>query len=109
MSKERIRAAIFTVVICISLTACGSDSSETPVSGVENGVAAIEDAMTIADKNSSVSADSIDDLRSGSSDDTVATSDDFPSEYGYGTGKIADYSRSYMLKSCRSLRAMKPF
>ena len=57
----------------VSLTACGRESVETPGSELENGVAAIEDAMTTKpSKNSSASSTPIDDLRDGSSTDTVA-------------------------------------
>ncbi len=38
------------------------------------------------------------DLREGTSRDTVATPEDFPEAYDYGTGKISDYSRSAMLR-----------
>ena len=41
---------------------------------------------------------SVDDLRSGSSADTVAAPDDFPAGYQYGSGKIEDDSRNAMLK-----------
>ena len=98
MRKERILAAILTAAICLSLTACGREAAETPGSGVENGVAAIEDAMTTPSENNTTSSAPIDDLRSGSSADTVATPEDFPAEYQYGSGKIEDYSRNYMLK-----------
>lgn len=77
-------AAIFTAAASLSLTACGLEAAETPGSGVENGVAAIEDAMTKSSESSTVNSAPIDDLRGGSSADTVATPDDFPVEYQYG-------------------------
>lgn len=40
----------------------------------------------------------MDELREGTSTDTVATPDDFPENYHYGSGRISDYSREYMLK-----------
>ena len=41
---------------------------------------------------------SMDELRSGSSADTVYTPDDFPEEYFYGSGTISGWTREYMLK-----------
>lgn len=38
------------------------------------------------------------DLREGTSEQTVKTPDDFPDEYDYGSGRINDWSREYMLK-----------
>lgn len=83
----------------VSLTACGRESVETPGGELENGVAAIEDAMTTKpSENSSSLTEPIDDLRDGSSADTVATPDDFPAAYNYGSGKISGYSRTAMLQ-----------
>lgn len=39
-----------------------------------------------------------DERREGSSDDTVATPDDFPEAYAYGSGKISDWSNGYASK-----------
>ena len=83
----------------VSLTACGRESVGTPGGELENGVAAIEDAMpTKPNESSSASTTPIDDLRDGSSTDTVATPNDFPAAYNYGSGKISDYSRTAMLQ-----------
>lgn len=37
-------------------------------------------------------------MREGTSKDTVATPEDFPAEYNYGTGRISDWSRQDMLR-----------
>lgn len=44
------------------------------------------------------SVDDMEDLREGTSENTIATPDDFPKAYDYGTGRIQDYSRDAMLK-----------
>ena len=90
---------MLAVLMVVSLTACGRESVGTPGGELENGVAAIEDAMTTKpNESSSASTTPIDDLRNGSSTDTVATPDDFPDAYNYGSGKISDYSRTAMLQ-----------
>lgn len=80
------------------LTACGQEPSEAPAPDFENGVSAIEDAMTKQNENYPANSDMTDDLRDGSSKDTTPTPDDFPAEYDYGSGKIQDYSRTAMLQ-----------
>lgn len=97
MQRKRIAAALLAIVMAAALTACSREAAASTGNELENGVAAIEDAMTKQNENNTP-AESTDDLRSGSSADTVATPDDFPQEYQYGTGRIADYSRNYMLK-----------
>lgn len=67
-------------------------------SNLESGVSAIEDAMTKRNETESSSFPAGSDLRIGTSADTVATPDDFPAAYNYGTGKIEDYSRTAMLQ-----------
>ncbi len=90
---------MLAVLMVVSLTACGRESVGTPGSELENGVAAIEDAMTTKpNKSSSASTAPMDDLRDGSSTDTVATPGDFPDAYNFGSGKISDYSRTAMLQ-----------
>ena len=99
MRRNRVFAAMLAVLMVVSLTACGRESVGTPGGELENGVAAIEDAMTTKpNESSSASTTPIDDLRDGSSTDTVATPDDFPDAYNYGSGKISDYSRTAMLQ-----------
>lgn len=86
---------MLAVLMVVSLTACGRESVGTSGGELENGVAAIEDAMTTKpNESSSASTTPIDDLRDGSSTDTVATPSDFPDAYNFGSGKISDYSRT---------------
>ena len=54
--------------------------------------------MTKQNENYPANPDMTDDLRNGSSEDTTPTPDDFPEAYNYGSGKIADYSRTAMLQ-----------
>ena len=54
--------------------------------------------MTKQNENYPANPNMTDDLRDGSSEDTVATPGDFPEAYNYGSGKIADYSRTAMLQ-----------
>ena len=46
MRRNRVFAAMLAVLMVVSLTACGRESVGTPGGELENGVAAIEDAMT---------------------------------------------------------------
>ena len=99
MRRNRIFAAMLALLMGVSLIACGRESVGTSSVELENGVAAIEDAMTAKpSENGSGPIESTDDLRDGSSADTVATPDDFPAAYNYGSGKISDYSRAAMLQ-----------
>lgn len=90
-----------TLAICLGLalilTLCGIFAGAL-ASEVENGIDAIEDAMMKGNTNTSSFFDGMDDLREGTSADTVPTPDDFPSKYNYGSGKIQDYSRDNMLR-----------
>ena len=99
MHRNKVFAAMLAILMVVSLTACGRESVGTPGGELENGAAAIEDAMTTKpNESSSASTTPIDDLRDGSSTDTVATPDDFPDAYNFGSGKISDYSRTAMLQ-----------
>ena len=46
MRRNQVFAAMLALLMGVSLTACGRESVETPDGELENGVAAIEDAMT---------------------------------------------------------------
>ena len=46
MRRNRVFAAMLAILMVVSLTACGQESVGTPGGELENGVAAIEDAMT---------------------------------------------------------------
>lgn len=94
--KRKTILALAAVLLSIPLTAFGQEETGTD-SELENSVDAIEDAMK-TDENETEALETTDDLREGSSEDTVATPDDFPDAYDYGTGKIQDYSRTAMLE-----------
>lgn len=98
MSKRPIAAILIAMFAGVMLTACGQEPSEAPAPDLENGISAIEDAMTKQNENYPANPNMTDDLRDGSSEDTVATPGDFPEAYNYGSGKIADYSRTAMLQ-----------
>lgn len=89
---------VFGMIITIALAGC---QKKTSANELDNGVSAIEDAMSRGNTEDSAQQEEdseMDDLRNGTSDDTVATPDDFPVVYSYGSGKISDYSREDMLK-----------
>ena len=94
MMKKRLAVLLSLALI---LTLCGTFAGAL-ASEVENGIDAIEDAMMKGNTNTSSFFDGMDDLREGTSADTVPTPDDFPSKYNYGSGKIQDYSRDNMLR-----------
>lgn len=96
MSKRPIAAILIAMFAGVMLTACGQEPSEAPAPDLENGISAIEDAMTKQNENYPANPNMTDDLRDGSSEDIVATPGDFPEAYNYGSGKIADYSRTAM-------------
>lgn len=97
-----MRKTIVCIVLLLaglSLTACQQKDSASTANELETGMSAIEDAMQQkpAEKSEENSEEG-DDVREGTSVDTVATPDDFPEAYAYGSGKISDYSRNMMLK-----------
>lgn len=98
MSKRTIAAILIAMIAGAILTACAQEPSKAPASGLESGVSAIEEAMTMPNENDTMISEPMDDLRDGSSKDTTPTPDDFPEAYNYGSGKIADYSRTAMLQ-----------
>lgn len=85
--------------VCI-LTACGAaGKQQVSNSELENGVSAIEDAMSAGNSDDTEKeAEDMEDLQEGTSENTVTTPEDFPEAYDYGTGRIRDYSRTAMLK-----------
>ena len=91
-------ALLLAAVLAVGLSACDTSRAEAPGSNLESGVSAIEDAMTKRNETESSSFPAGSDLRIGTSDDTIATPDDFPAAYNYDTGKIEDYSRTAMLQ-----------
>ncbi len=97
---KKIILEIAAGALVLSLAACGSSQAgaEEPLSGLEEGVSAVESAIregTTDMKNTVL--DTVD-LRNGTSEYTVSTPDDLPADYNYGTGKISDWSRGDMLR-----------
>lgn len=95
---KRAGSILLAAAVGIALAACSREPAQAPGSELENGVAAIEEAMNQQNSSSQKPSEEGTDLREGSSADTVATPSDFPQVYNYGTGKIQDYSRTDMLK-----------
>ena len=95
---KRAGSILLAAAVGIALAACSREPAQAPGSELENGVAAIEEAMNQQNSSSQKPSEEGTDLREGSSADTVATPSDFPQAYNYGTGKIQDYSRTDMLK-----------
>lgn len=91
----------FAVVcaVCIGLlTGCGQSEKIEYTSSLESGISAVEDALSRQNAPTQEHEnDEMSDLRNGTSEDTVATPEDFPDSYNYGSGKISDYSRNNML------------
>ena len=96
MNRKRIITLLMAAAMGVLLVACGEEPERAPSGNVENSVSAIEDAMIT--KNDSIDREDREDFRDGTSEDTVATPDDFPDEYDFGSGKIQDYSRDDMLR-----------
>lgn len=70
---------------------------------LEEGLDVIEDAIgkgkdSDSENNSQSASKGETDMQEGSSDNTIGTPDDFPAAYDFGSGKISDFSRNYMLK-----------
>lgn len=70
---------------------------------LEEGLDTIEDAIgkgkdSDSENNSQSASKGETDMQEGSSDNTIGTPDDFPAAYDFGSGKISDFSRNYMLK-----------
>lgn len=70
---------------------------------LEEGLDAIEDAIgkgkdSDSENNSQSASKGETDMQEGSSDNTIGTPDDFSAAYDFGSGKISDFSRNYMLK-----------
>lgn len=88
-------AAIVALVSCtFSLSGCsngGSDENASSSGAVEQGLDAVEEATTKGSDMAVITDEG--DLREGTSALTVATPDDFPVAYDYGTGTVAGWSR----------------
>ena len=95
--KKKNRFAKFLMLSFFLFGCQGKDPSYPSSGSLDDAINAIESAMQNKDPEISDVSD-IDDLREGSSLETVATPDDFPSQYDYGNGRMSSYSRDRMLK-----------
>lgn len=99
--KKIIRFVLLITIMVTALSGCRQNTYTGNDNELENGVSAIEDAMSkreTTDSSQQTETGERMDLRKGTSADTVATPDDFPNAYDYGSGKISDYSRNMMLR-----------
>ena len=83
--------------ILVTFTACKRKANDNSISDLEQGIKAVEEAVSVERSETSV-PNSGQERREGTSADTVATPEDFPKEYDYGSGRIRDWSREDMLK-----------
>lgn len=97
---KKIKLILLGILSISILTSCGAlENPPEDNSELENGVSAIEDAMNAGNlDDTGRNTENMEDWQEGTSENTVATPDDFPEEYDYGTGQIKDYSRTAMLK-----------
>lgn len=96
--------SIGLLMVCL-LASCGTQKKQqtTKNSELEQGVSAIEDAMKAENTDGTEdegegNTRDMEDVGEGTSAETIATPEDFPDAYDYGTGKIQDYKRTDMLR-----------
>ena len=97
--RTNIIRALIIVMAAVSCTACGSAKKDNN-SNLESGISAIQKASEAKMDGDSMdkNENKTDDLREGTSSQTVATPKDFPKDYDYGSGQITGWSREEMLK-----------
>lgn len=97
---KKYKGFVLTCVICFNLfVGCTQKETTNPSSSLENGISAIEEAISKqTDSIEEETNEEMNEIRNGTSLETIGTPSDFPEEYDYGSGKIEDYSRSRMLK-----------
>ena len=94
-NMRKLQGIILSLLIIAAVTGCAKTDTKSPKkNGLDQGVSAVEDAMS--QKKSDRAANDTqktEELREGTSKDTIKTPKDFPAKYNYGTGKISDYKR----------------
>lgn len=91
--------AILLLGVILILAACGRESDENGDKELQQGIDAVESAIAEgADDSAKRNDGNMEDVRTGSSKDTVATPEDFSESYDYGSGRMDDWSRDMMLK-----------
>ena len=102
MKKSLI--AIWTAAILLCFSACGTQMPPDGDSDSGTGqrqTASSSEGETVMLENDNGTAKEIltyDQRREGSSADTVATPEDFPEAYAYGSGIISDWNQGYASK-----------
>lgn len=66
----------------------------SPDSGLEQGLQAVEEAMAAGSRDASEMEEGGEDLRQGTSENTIGTPEDFSAAYDYGSGRMEDWSRA---------------
>lgn len=108
LTWRRTCMGALALTLALLLGACGGaggttgssvgDASRDDSSAMEESLQEIENATRGSGASGAVDILSTDDLRKGTSDDTVATPDDFPAAYDYGSGRVSDFTRSLALR-----------
>lgn len=102
-----IRTVLLPVMVMMALTACGEKADVTAgnnpgqeIDAAAEAIAAEKDKANVAERKEASVQDTGNnqERREGTSTDTVATPDDFPEEYDYGSGRVSDWSREDMLR-----------
>lgn len=90
----KIFIAIILITVMVSAFAACSKNV-----GVLNAVSENAESTTSEVSTTDITSENEDEaMINGTSNNTLATPSDFPSEYDYGSGTMADWSRYYMLK-----------
>ncbi|MCM1107017.1 MAG: alpha/beta hydrolase [Blautia sp.] len=104
MSKIFIAVSV-AVLLCVSAcqaqntpadSATDKDIGQRAASAAETGRK--EGGTEVEQRKTETGILVFDERREGTSADTVATPDDFPEAYAYGTGSIGDWNQGYMAK-----------
>ena len=92
--------AVILLGMCMTVfAACKGKADAGSVSELEQGVKAVEEAVHAERSETSVQDTNVSrEQREGTSDNTVATPEDFPKEYDYGSGRASGWSREDMLR-----------
>lgn len=91
---------IFIVVLALVITAFAAGCGAARHGNIGRAADEIMDASEKNNRSDDKSGETedMDDLREGTSADTLATPDDFPAAYDYGTGTLDGWTRALMLK-----------
>ena len=97
MKRRMIQMAVIGFsLILLAAAYFMTNSSNRANSPLQSGLSAVEEAIGQRSGNSQVRDRA--DLREGSSEDTVASPEDFPAAYNYGSGQMNGFTRSMMVR-----------